>query len=352
LYGTLAEYERNPKLAEVYRRMADVEQHHVDEWTTRLKEGAVNIPAYRPSARTRLLRLLAKRFGVSFVLPSITAMECKGVNSYSGVSKAGRMSADEQTHGRVLSLITQTVRGGIEGGVLAQVEGRHRGTGGNALRAAVLGANDGLTSVMSLVMGVAGAGLSSHAILITGLAGLMAGAISMALGEWLSVQSSRELFTKQIAIEAAEIETSPQEEIAELSLIYQSRGIAEDSAKLLATKLMGNKDTALDSLAREELGIDPSELGGNAYEAALTSFLLFSIGALIPVAPFIFLTGTVAIVVSIVLAIFGLFAIGSATTLFTGRSILFSGTRMVLFGLSAAAVTFMIGKLVGVNPVG
>jgi VIT1/CCC1 family predicted Fe2+/Mn2+ transporter len=352
LYETLAENEKNPKLAEVYRRMAKVEQHHVDVWTNRLTSNGVVIPQYRPRFRTQLLRFLAKRIGVSFVLPSITAMESKGANSYAGVANIGTMGADEQTHGRMLTQINQTVRGGIEGGALAQIEGRHRGTGGNALRAAVLGANDGLTSVLSLVMGVAGAGLPTHTILLTGLAGLLAGAISMALGEWLSVQSSRELFIKQIAIEAAEIESSPHEEIEELSLIYQSRGIAEDKARMLATEIMSNKDTALDTLAREELSIDPSELGGSAREAAITSFLLFAIGALIPVSPFIFLTGTTAIFVSIVFAIFGLFAIGSATTLFTGRTVLFSGLRMVIFGLCAAAVTFTIGRFLGVNAAG
>ena len=192
----------------------------------------------------------------------VTAMESNGANSYAQVANIGQMRAEEQTHGRVLSRISRTMRGGLEGSALAQVEGRHRGTGGNALRAAVLGANDGLTSVLSLVMGVAGAGLPSHTILLTGLAGLLAGAISMALGEWLSVQSSRELFTKQIAVEQAEIESSPQEEVEELSLIYQSRGIGESEATMLATEIMSNKDTALDTLAREELGINPDELGG------------------------------------------------------------------------------------------
>jgi vacuolar iron transporter family protein len=216
----------------------------------------------------------------------------------------------------------------------------------------VLGANDGLTSVLSLVMGVAGAGLASHAILITGLAGLLAGAISMALGEWLSVQSSRELHTKQIAIEKAEIDASPAEEVAELSLIYESRGIEASKARQLASAIMSNKDTALDTLVREELGINPEDLGGSPWEAAITSFVLFAIGAFIPVAPFIFLEGTNAILVSIVCAVFGLFGIGAATTLFTGRTVAYSGLRMVIFGLCAAAVTFTIGRILGVNVTG
>jgi VIT1/CCC1 family predicted Fe2+/Mn2+ transporter len=352
LYNALANSEKNPKLAEVYRRMAVVEQHHAAEWTSRLKAASVAIPPFHPRFRTHLLSWLAKHAGVAVVLPSITVMENNGANAYARVPNGAQMRADEQTHGRMLSQIARTLRGGLEGGALAQMEGRHRGTGGNALRAAVLGANDGLTSVLSLVMGVAGAGLSSHSILITGLAGLLAGAISMALGEWLSVQSSRELYTKQIAIEQAEISSSPQEEVEELSLIYQSRGIEESKARMLATDIMSNTETALDTLAREELGINPEELGGSAWEAAITSFLLFAIGALVPVWPFIFMQGTTAIIVSIVCAMFGLFTIGAATTLFTGRAVLFSGMRMVLFGLAAAAVTFSIGRLLGVNVAG
>ena len=351
LYHALAANEKNPKLAEVYRRMATVEQHHADEWLRRLHAEGVQVPPFKPAFRTHLLSWMAKRLGVNFVLPSVTAMESNGANAYARVPNAGQMSADEQSHGRMLGQITQTLRGGIEGGALAQIEGRHRGTG-NALRAAVLGANDGLVSTLSLVMGVAGAGLSSHSILITGLAGLLAGAISMALGEWLSVQSSRELYTKQIAIEKAEIEASPDEEIAELSLIYESRGLDQNKARQLATDLMANKDTALDTLAREELGVNPEELGGSAWEAAVTSFLLFALGALLPVSPFIFFGGMTAVIVSVAFATVGLFVIGAATSLFTGRTVLFSGMRMVVFGLCAAIVTYTIGHLLGVNVAG
>jgi vacuolar iron transporter family protein len=352
LYGAMSGAEKNPKLAEVYRRMAVVEQHHADEWMRRLQAGGVAIPSFKPAFRTRLLIWMAQRFGVSVVLPSVTAMETRGANHYARVAGSGQMQADEQTHGRMLSTITRSMRGGMEGGALAQVEGRHRGTAGNALRAAVLGANDGLVSVLSLVMGVAGANLPSHTILITGLAGLLAGAISMALGEWLSVQSSRELYTKQIAVEKAEIEASPQEEVEELSLIYQSRGIDEAKAHQLASAIMDDKDSALDTLAREELGIDPEELGGSAWVAAITSFLLFALGAIVPVFPFIFFQGMTAVLVSVGAAVVGLFTIGAATTLFTGRTVLFSGMRMVIFGLAAAAVTFTIGRLLGVNVVG
>ncbi len=350
LYSVLAEVERDPNIAEVYRRMAAVEERHAEHWVKRLREAGVAIPPFRPSFRTRALSWLARRFGVGLVLPSISELEQKASNQYDQAAGAESLSVDENSHARLLRAITQPVRGKIGGGALAQIEGRHRAGGGNALRAAVLGANDGLVSNLSLVMGVAGAAdLNGSAILIAGFAGLLAGAISMALGEWLSVQSSRELYTRQINVERAEIAASPDEEVEELALIYQSRGLSETQARQMARSIMSDPINAVDTLAREELGVDPEELGGSAWVAAMTSFLLFAIGAIIPVSPFLFMQGLNAVGVSIALSAVGLFAIGSAITLFTGRSVLFSGFRQVLFGLVAAAVTFTIGRLVGVN---
>jgi VIT1/CCC1 family predicted Fe2+/Mn2+ transporter len=259
------------------------------------------------------------------------------------------MIPEEQSHARLLSAINRSTGGGIEGGTLARMEGRHRSAGGNALRAAVLGASDGLLSNLSLVMGVAGAELKGNSIVIAGIAGLLAGSFSMALGEWLSVQSSRELYQKQISIETAEIENAPEEEAEELALIYQARGLEESQAHTLASRIMSDKAGALDTLVREELGIDPKELGGSAREAALTSFFLFALGAILPVFPFIFLSGLNAVAASVALSTVGLFLIGAITTLFTGRSVLFSGTRQVVFGLAAAAITYSIGRIMGVT---
>jgi VIT1/CCC1 family predicted Fe2+/Mn2+ transporter len=259
------------------------------------------------------------------------------------------LPAEERSHARLLRVISGTTAGGLEGGAIAQLEGRHRAAGGNALRAAVLGANDGRVSNLSLVMGVAGAELSGQSILITGLAGLLAGAGSMALGEWLSVQSSRELYQRQIIIEARELAEAPEEEEAELALIYQAKGLPEAQANDLAKRLIANEASALDTLAREELGVDPQELGGSAWVAAGTSFVLFAIGAIIPVLAFIFLSGMTAVIASLALSALGLFGIGAAITLMTGRSVLFSGARQVLFGLAAAALTYGIGRLIGVS---
>ena len=171
----------------------------------------------------------------------------------------------------------------------------------------------------------------------------------MALGEWISVQSSRELYKRQIEIEAEEIETSPAEEAEELSLIYQSRGIDEAAARSMATQIMSDRELAVQSLSRDELGINPEDLGGSAWEAAITSFLLFAVGAIIPVIPYMFLSGINAVIVSAIFSALGLFIIGAAITLFTGRPVWQSGLRQVLFGLAAALVTYLIGRLIGVS---
>jgi VIT1/CCC1 family predicted Fe2+/Mn2+ transporter len=348
LYRALAEFEKEPKLAGIYRRLAETEDAHAEEWARRLRDAGVEVPVFRSAFRTRLLIRLSRRFGVDAVLPVLSSLERMATHGYAGQPEAEDMIPAEKSHARLLRQLEKGPAG-MQGSALARFEGRHRSAGGNALRAAVLGASDGLLSNFNLVMGVAGAELSGAGILLTGFAGLLAGAISMGLGEWISVQSSRELYEKQIGTEAEEIRTVPEEETEELVLIYQARGMDEDSARLLATRLMKNPESALDALARDELGVNPEDLGGSAWEAAITSFLLFAAGAIVPVVPFIFLKGTAAIVLSAALSAAGLFLIGAAITLFTGRSILYSGLRQVLFGLAAAASVFLVGRLIGVS---
>jgi len=349
LYETLAASEADPKLAEVYGRLAAVERAHAEFWRQGLKRKGVAGLAMRPTFRARSLSWLARRFGPAFVLPTIAAAEARDVKIYDSQpdAVAGGLPADERSHARVIAAAAST-GGGLAGAAIARLEGRHRGAGGNALRASVLGANDGLVSNLSLVMGVAGAAPSGHAILLTGIAGLVAGACSMAMGEWLSVNSARELYQRQIDTEAAELEQSPEEEKEELVLIYQSKGLDETQAKALAEQLLGDKDTALDTLVREELGIDPDELGGSAWAAGAASFCLFAAGALFPVAPFFVLGGNAAILTSLALSGLALMAIGAGTSLFTGRGVAFSATRQLLIGYAAAAVTFGVGRLAGV----
>lgn len=254
------------------------------------------------------------------------------------------LADDERSHARLLHGIT----GGASGAMLARFEGRHRGMSGNALRAAVLGANDGLVSNFSLVMGVAGASSAGDAVVIAGVAGLLAGSLSMALGEWLSVQSSRELYANQIAIEREELVAFPEEEEEELRLIYEAKGFDPVDARRLAHRVLsGDPQVALDTMAREELGIDPDELGGSAWTAAITSFVLFALGALVPLLPFLLTDGIGAIVVSAALSGLALFVLGAAITLMTGRHPITAGVRQLTFGLAAAGITYAIGFVLG-----
>ncbi len=346
LYRIMAETEKSANIASVYRHLAETEERHIGLFEKKLVEAGAPVPPPRTSLRTRVLGWIARHFGVELILPALAATEDDVATTYKNHPDMAAIAPSERSHALFFQQIGIKAAG-MEGSALAQLEGRHRSAGGNALRAAVLGANDGLVSNLSLVMGVAGAALSQHNILITGLAGLLAGAISMALGEWISVQSSRELYEKQIATEKEEIEHMPDEEVEELTLIYQARGLEVAEARKMAERIMANKNTALDALVRDELGVDPKELGGSAWEAAIASFLLFAVGAAIPVSPFFFLTGASAVVTSLVSSSIGLFLLGAAITLFTGKSVLWSGTRMIIISLTAAAVTYAIGHVVG-----
>jgi vacuolar iron transporter family protein len=354
LYRTLSRTEKNPDLAQVYARLAAVEEAHAEFWKRQIMALGRRVPMLRPGFRTRALEWLARRFGPAFVLPTVNTLEQMDSGAYAVQPEAvaGGLPAAERSHARILEALANPSPTGLTGATLARLEGRHRGMGGNALRASVLGANDGLVSNLSLVMGVAGADMAAHAILVTGLAGLLAGSCSMALGEWLSVNTARESARRQIATEASELEQVPEEEQEELVLIYQAKGLPEDLAKTLAERLISNKKTALDTLVREELGIDPNELGGSAWVAAGTSFMLFAIGAIFPVAPYFGLSGIAALAVSLAASGAALFMIGAGTSLFTGRGVWFSGTRQLLIGLAAAGVTFGIGRLIGVAMTG
>lgn len=350
LYRALAQAEPNPNVAEVYRRLAAVEDAHAELWRRQL--AAIGQPpgAHRPGWRSRMLGLLARRFGPDFVLPVVHTLERADSSQYDAQPEAvaARLPQAERSHAHIVQALATRASAGVPGSVLGRIEGRHR-SGGNTLRAAVLGANDGLVSNLSLVAGVAGAAGDTRTVLVTGLAGLVAGACSMAMGEWLSVTSSRELYRAQIATEKDELEQAPEEEKAELVLIYQSKGLSQAQAQALADRLMARPDTALDTLAREELGIDPQQLGGSAASAAAVSFGLFALGALFPVAPLALLDGRPALVGAIASSAAALFAIGAATSLFTGRHPLFAGSRQLAIGLGAAAITYGMGRLIGVN---
>ncbi len=347
VYEALAEAEKDEQVRAVYRKLAQIERAHADFWATRLGRPRSTVP---PSGRARFMAFLGRRLGPDLVLPAIARNEAADSSHYDNQpdAVAEGFHTDERSHARIVQAAASRV-GGLSGPDLAKLEGRHRGGGGNALRAAVLGANDGLVSNLSLVMGVAGAAVQPHTILLTGLAGLVAGAGSMAMGEWLSVNSAREMAQRQIDAEARELAEAPEMEKEELVLIYQAKGLDEPTAKTLADKLFRSHDAALDTLVREELGVDPESLGGSAWAAAGASFSLFAVGAIFPVVAFFFLTGWPAILTSLALSGVALAAIGGATSLFTGRGVLFSAGRQLAIGWAAALLTFGAGKLIGVG---
>ena len=241
LYGAMAESESNPQLKEVYHRLAAVEEAHAEFWRNRLKRLGAGGGAQHAGLRTRILIWLARRFGPGILLPLINSFERSDSHVYDAQPEAisEGLPQAERSHARIIEAAAQPLRKGIAGGTLATLEGRHR-TGGNALRAAVLGANDGLVSNLSLVMGVAGAAFSERTVLVTGLAGLLAGACSMAMGEWLSVTSARELYQSQIATEADELRESPLEEKEELILIYEAKGLPKAQATALAERIIAD----------------------------------------------------------------------------------------------------------------
>src|SRR5881396_1664071 len=349
-YRAMAAAEPDPRLAKVYANLAAMEEAHIAFWEDRLRKAGASVPRRRPSWRSRVLGAIARRFGPELVLPTIAAKEAVDQNAYlKQPETAGtRMPAHERWHAKVLEQLVTSQPRGLQGSFLGRLEGRHRSVGGNALRAAVLGANDGLCSNLSLVMGVAGASVDSHGILITGLAGLLAGACSMALGEWVSVTSSRELAQREIRIESSELAEDPEAEGEELKLIYEAKGLSPSEAETMVRHLLADRASAIDALTREELGIDPKGLGGSAWEAAVTSFVLFAIGAAVPILPFVVARGRIAVASSAVVSALGLFAIGAAITVFTGVSVWRSGGRQLLLGLAAAGLTFGVGRLIGI----
>ena len=350
LYAALADADQDPVRKDLFLQLSQAEADHAEHWRKKLAAAGVTRVAHTPSLRIRLLGRFAHWFGPRFVLPVIAAAEYADRDKYSQQADAAALSSEEQGHAAVVRAVAGRGRPSATiGADIAKAEQWHHRASGNDLRATVLGANDGLVSNFSLIMGVAGAGVSSSAILLTGVAGLIAGAISMALGEWLSVTNSRELARTQIAREREELEQTPESEQKELALIFQAKGLDRAQAQSVAANLMRDKEAALATLAREELGIDPTELGGNPWSAAGFSFAAFAVGALFPVIPFLLASGTVAIAVSIGISAAALAVIGIATSIFSGRGPLFSAVRQVVIGCAAGAVTYFAGALVGVS---
>jgi vacuolar iron transporter family protein len=354
LYDALAGIEKDPSRAAAFERIASNERRHAEVWATKLREAGVDVPPPPTRARPRVtaIVLIARLFGTRAVSDLVTALEGDEEEIYGEQSspEVEAIAADEREHAEIWRrLKNPSATAGVE---IATRERWHRSGRSGTLRAVIFGVSDGLVSNLALVMGVAGAAREqSSFIVLAGIAGLLAGAFSMAAGEYISMQSQRELFERQIALERAELEAMPEEEEAEMAALYRAKGFQEDEAKAIAHRLFQNPEHALDQLIREELGLDPDELG-SPLGAAGGSFVAFAIGAFIPVLPYLIATGSTAFVASIVLSLVALFAVGAGVSLLTGRGVLFSGLRQVAIGAAAAIVTFAVGSLIGVSVAG
>ncbi len=346
LYRAMAEASQG-ELAEIYRELSAAEERHARHWAGKLVELGEPEPRaedHRPGLKVRLLSFLARRLGTTAVLPILERAEVADAGHYDRLPEARRaMAVDERIHARVVASLSPTsVRGGIVRG-----ERWHRGDASGALRAAVFGVNDGLVSNLALVMGMAGGRAEGGLVFLAGLAGLLAGAFSMGAGEYISVRSQRELFEREIALEAEEIQAMPEEEAHELALIYRAKGLPREEAEALAGRIMRDPRHALDTKVREELGLNPEELG-SPWRVAVSSFTAFALGAAIPVIPYAVASGPAAFAGAVGAAAAALLAVGAAISLLTGRGPARSALRQLAVGGLAALATFGIGRLVGV----
>jgi vacuolar iron transporter family protein len=327
LYRQVAGAEPDPRKRELFLKLSAAAEQQADKWQRRHQEQHAEAIAlqFTPSLRARIVARLLAHFEARSLRPVLAAMKLRGLSVYSSPPAAG--------HAMPTSL--------------EQVGARHRSAVGGSLRAGVFGVNDGLVSNMSLVLGVAGAGISSGAVLTTGAAGLLAGALSMAAGEYVSVRSQREMYEYQMDLERAELAEYPEEEAEELALIYNARGVDLAQAREVSRALLANPQQALDVLAREELGLNPDDLGSPS-RAAGASFITFAAGAAVPLIPFLAgFSGAHAMRAAVALTLAALFGVGLCLSLFTGRSALRGALRMVLIGGAAGTVSFLLGRALG-----
>ncbi len=324
LYRALAEAEPEARMSALFATLAQAAEQQAAHWAGMIAAQDRRLPVFVPDRRARLVAALAKRLGPRRLKPALAAMKVRGLSAYGSAAAGHAMPTDVSMIGR-----------------------GHRSPGGGNLRAAIFGVNDGLVSNASLILGMVGASAGTGTVLATGVAGLLAGALSMAAGEFVSVRSQREMFEYQIGLEADELEEYPEAEAEELALIYAARGLPIEEARAFANTLVRDPKRALDVLAREELGLNPDDLG-SPFGAATFSFIAFTIGALVPLLPF-FLGATLpnAAYFGAGAAGLGLFATGASLSLFTGRNAWLGGLRMLAIGGGAGAVTFGIGSVIG-----
>ena len=342
VYQSMAETERNPERAEVFQELVEAEMRHAARWAEKLGMDPATLSPARRGLRLRLLRWGARWLGTSRIVPVLLRGEAREIDVYSQDPEAQDIVKEERGHGRALRGLS--AGSGPEGALGAENSSLTSGS----LRAAVLGVNDGLVSNFSLVMGVAGGTTNSDIILLAGVAGLLAGAFSMAAGEYISMRSQRDVYEHQISRERAEIEQWPEEEEEELALLYRAKGLSQEEAQIVARRLMANPGVALDTMVREELGLDPSRLG-SPWGASLSSFSAFVAGAIVPIIPYILSSGTPAFFISGIMSGGALIAVGGMLASMTDRSIRWGALRMLIAGSAAASVTFGVGSAIGIS---
>ena len=359
LYRALADTVEGDR-REALLELADIEDKHAEHWAAKLVEHGIDAPSPPASLDPNDAELLnrARALGIDGILETLEQTEAAAEGMYDDEPDAlPTMSTDERDHAETFrqmrsdqSSAVLTPRRAVGPGA---GETWHRVDRSGSMRAAVFGVSDGLVSNTALVMGFAGAAPDNSTILFAGLAGLLAGAFSMAAGEYVSVASQRDLFRREIAMEASELRDKPEEEEKELELIYRAKGLSREQAAMVAAQIMSDPKTALETLAREELGLDPNELG-NPVKVAISSFVAFAIGASVVVLPYLFFTGsgastTVPLMLAIALALISMAVVGGVVGRLSGRGIVFSAARQLAWGVGAAAVTFGVGRIIGVN---
>jgi VIT1/CCC1 family predicted Fe2+/Mn2+ transporter len=355
LYRALAENVDGDR-REALLELAEIEEQHASHWAEKLQENGVPVPAPPTELDPSNAALVARARGAGFadVLAHLEEAEGADAGMYDAEPEApSSMSEDEREHIEVFQQMRTSLAPGESlkprrSPSPGEGEPWHRGDRSGSTRAAVFGISDGLVSNTALVMGFAGAAPDNRTILFAGLAGLLAGAFSMAAGEYVSVASQRDLFRREIAMEASELRDKPEEERKELELIYRAKGIDRENAAQIAEQIMSDPKTALDTLAREELGLDPDALG-NPVKVAISSFVAFAIGASVVVIPYLFTSGTTALVLAITMSLLALIIVGGVVGRLSGRGVVFSAVRQVLWGTGAALVTFLVGRVIGIS---
>ncbi len=343
MYRALAEIESNGERRQLFERLAHVEDRHVQRWEQLFQENGRRLPEYKTALRTRVLAWAARRFGPSLILPLMLAEEGREVQSYLGLA---RQSTDRQTHSAAVDIAADSAMHARELSAVMGREGEpwHVGGSGGYLRSIVYGFNDGLTANFGLVAGVIGANVAPHVVIISGIAGAIADALSMGSSGYLAAKSEAEVQAHQIEMERHEMRLMPDLEEDELAVIYEAKGLPADRARETAHAMMKDPSQALDAMVREELNIHPAELA--PLKDGVVTGIATAVGAFIPILPFLAFEFRGALWTSLAVSMLAHFAIGAARSLFTGRSVWASGRDMFLVGFGVAAVGYAIGELV------